>query len=139
MDSNSQLEATANLERARRYLQAVESQASGAELAGFFAADVVVDQFPNRLVPKLVRSGLADIQREAEMGRRHVARQTYRIVNAVAAGDTVALEVTWEGVLALPVAGLEAGATMRAYFGMFLKFRDGKIVRQANYDCFEPW
>jgi ketosteroid isomerase-like protein len=61
------------------------------------------------------------------------------VPNAVASADRVALEVEWEGVLAIPVAGLEAGATMRAWFAMFLEFRDGKIVRQNNYDCFEPW
>jgi hypothetical protein len=37
------------------------------------------------------------------------------------------------------VASLEVGATMRAYFAMFLHFRHGKIVHQSNYDCFEPW
>jgi len=28
---------------------------------------------------------------------------------------------------------------MRARFAVFLDFRDGKITRQRNYDCFEPW
>jgi hypothetical protein len=26
-----------------------------------------------------------------------------------------------------------------ARFAIFLTFRDGKIVRQHNYDCFDPW
>ena len=57
----------------------------------------------------------------------------------MAAGDSVAMQVKWEGVLAIPIAGLEAGATMRAWFAMFLEFREGKIARQNNYDCFESW
>jgi ketosteroid isomerase-like protein len=28
---------------------------------------------------------------------------------------------------------------MRARFAAFIEFRDGRIVRQRNYDCFEPW
>jgi hypothetical protein len=24
-------------------------------------------------------------------------------------------------------------------FAVFLEFRDGRIARQRNYDCFEPW
>ncbi len=32
-----------------------------------------------------------------------------------------------------------AGGEMRARFGLFLQFRDGKIARQHNYDCFEAF
>lgn len=128
-----------NLERARAYLRAIENRVSEEDLASFFSPDVVVEQFPNRLVPNVVKSSLADIQRESAQGKKSVSRQTYTVRNAVASGDWVALQVEWEGVLAIPVASLEAGATMRAYFAMFLHFRDGKIVHQSNYDCFEPW
>ena len=34
---------------------------------------------------------------------------------------------------------LPAGYTMKAYIGMFLTFRDGKIVSQRNYDCYPPF
>jgi hypothetical protein len=26
-----------------------------------------------------------------------------------------------------------------ARFAVFMDFRDGRIVRQRNYDCFDPW
>ena len=84
-------------------------------------------------------SSLADIKRASAQGRKSVSRQTYTVRNELASGDWVALQVDWEGALAIPVAGLAAGATMRAYFAMFLHFRDGKIMQQSNYDCFEPW
>jgi ketosteroid isomerase-like protein len=129
----------ANEQRARAYLRAIENRASEEELAAFFAPDVMLEQFPNRLVPKLVQSTLADMMHESAQGKKSVSKQTYDVQNAVAAADWVALQVKWEGVLSIPVAGLEAGATMRAWFAMFLQFRDGKIVRQSNYDCFEPW
>jgi ketosteroid isomerase-like protein len=32
-----------------------------------------------------------------------------------------------------------AGGAMKARFAVSLEFQDGKIVRQRNYDCFEPW
>jgi len=131
--------SAANEERARAYLRAIENRASEEELAAFFASGVVLEQFPNRLVPKLVQSTLADMMRESARGKKSVSKQTYEVQNAVASGDWVALQVKWEGVLSMPVAGLEAGATMRAWFAMFLQFREGKIVHQSNYDCFEPW
>jgi hypothetical protein len=81
---------------------------------------VVLEQFPKRLVPKLVKLTLADMMRKSAQGKKSVSQQTYMVRNAVAAGDWVALQVDWEGVLAVPVASLQAGAAMRAYFAMFL-------------------
>jgi len=28
---------------------------------------------------------------------------------------------------------------MKAFFAVFLEFREGKIIRQRNYDCFKAW
>ncbi|MCB0631806.1 MAG: hypothetical protein R2824_20670 [Saprospiraceae bacterium] len=39
----------------------------------------------------------------------------------------------------LPVGNLSAGEDMVAYFAQFFEFKDGKIYRQRNYDCFEPF
>ena len=90
-----------NLERARAYLRAIETRASEEELTSFFSPDVVVEQFPNRLVPKVVKSSLADVKRESEMGKKSVTRQSYTVRNAVASGEWVALQVDWEGALAI--------------------------------------
>ena len=68
-----------------------------------------------------------------------MATQRYEVLNAVACGDQVALEVRWTGTLAVPFGNIPAGGQMRARFAVFLEFRDGKILRQRNYDCFEPW
>src|SRR5271165_1504627 len=99
--------SAANEERARAYLRAIENRASEEELAAFFASGVVLEQFPNRLVPKLVQSTLADMVRESARGKKSVSKQTYEVQNAVASGDWVALQVKWEGVLSMPVAGLK--------------------------------
>ncbi|MGH7456119.1 MAG: nuclear transport factor 2 family protein [bacterium] len=65
--------------------------------------------------------------------------EQYEIKKALASENFVALEVLWTGTLAIPFGSLPAGGQMRAHFAMFLEFRDGKIVPQRNYDCFEPW
>jgi ketosteroid isomerase-like protein len=28
---------------------------------------------------------------------------------------------------------------MKAFFAVFLEFREGKIIRQRNYDCLKAW
>ena len=127
------------LDLARRYLEAIASGMTGDELADFFAADVVQEEFPNRFLPQGARRDLPAILDAAARGRAAMSSQSYRIVHAVANGDDLAMEVEWEGTLAVPIGQLSAGAKMRARFAVFLEYRDGKIAAQRNYDCFEPW
>ena len=128
-----------NLDRARKYLEAIEAGTTGEELGRFFAPDVVQEEFPNRFVPQGARRDLLAILDAAARGRAAMSSQSYRILHAVGEGNELALEVEWMGTLAVPIGQLPAGGMMRARFAVFLEFRDGKIVAQRNYDCFEPW
>jgi ketosteroid isomerase-like protein len=127
-----------NLAVARHYLEAIERGEPGDSLA-FFAGDAVQEELPNRLTPRGARRDLAALREADERGRKVMTAQRYEILNAIASGDQVALEVQWTGTLAVPFESIPAGGQMRARFGVFLELREGKIVRQRNYDCFEPW
>jgi ketosteroid isomerase-like protein len=131
--------ATDNLEITRRYLEALESGAYDNELAEFFTKDVIQEEFPNRLSPIGVHRNLSAILDAARKGRQILRAQKFEILNAIVDGDRVALEVFWSGLLAMPVDSLPADSEMRAHFSMWLQFKDGKIARQHNYDCFDPW
>ena len=131
--------ATDNLTIAQRYLEALESGAEGGALAEFFTKDVVQEEFPNRLSPIGVHRDLAAILAAARKGKQTVRAQKFEILNSIVDGENVALEVFWSGLLAVPVDTLPADSEMRAHLSIFLEFRDGKICRQHNYDCFDPW
>ena len=126
------------LRLARDYL---DSLGRADELGGlrFFADDVVQVEFPNRLVPNGATRDLAALRDAAERGRKVMTAQSFEVVNAIASGDRVALEAIWTGTLAIPLGSIPPGGQMRARFAIFLTYRDGKIVRQHNYDCFDPW
>lgn len=124
------------LERAQAYLSAIEAR---ADATSHFCPDVVQREFPNALVRNGAERDLAALVEGAEKGKRVLTREKYEIVNAVEAGDQIALEVIWTGWLAIPLGTRAAGDMMKAHFGMFLTFRDGRICRQHNYDCFEPF
>lgn len=128
-----------NLAAARRYLAAIESGVSGDALAAFFTPDVVQQEFPNRLTPNGATRRLPELLEGAARGLKILKAQRYEVLNALATGEHVALEVQWTGTLAMAVPGLPADGTMRARFAMFMEYRDGKIARQQNYDCFDPW
>jgi ketosteroid isomerase-like protein len=123
---------------AREYL---ESIGTADELGGlrFFADDVIQIEFPNRLVPNGATRDLAALRDAAERGRKVMTAQRFDVLNAIASDDRVAVEAIWTGTLAVPLGSIPAGGQMRARFAIFLTYRDGKIVRQHNYDCFDPW
>ena len=128
---------TENLALARQYLKAIEA-GSSSELAQFFAPEIIVEIFPSKFFPTGSRSDLAAIRAAAERGKKVMTSQTYAVRNALARGDQVALEIDWTGMLAVPFQTIPAGGQMRAHFAAFLQFKDGKIISQRNYDCYEP-
>ena len=68
-----------------------------------------------------------------------MSAQMYKIKNEIAENERVALEVEWVGTLAVPFGSIPAEGQRKAFFAVFLEFREGKIIRQRNYDCFEAW
>jgi ketosteroid isomerase-like protein len=127
------------IERAKAFIAAVGAGAAPEAIAAFYAPDVIQEEFPNRLLPNGIIRDLAALHEAAARGRQVMSAQTYDIVNTVGAGNCVALELIWTGTLAIGFGALKPGDTMRARFAQFFEFKDGLILRQRNYDCFDPW
>ncbi|NBM19271.1 nuclear transport factor 2 family protein [Streptomyces sp. GC420] len=127
-----------NIDTAVRYHRAVAGFATGDELAAFFHPDATHHELPNALFPEGNVRDLAGLCAAAEAGRTGLSAQSFEVVNALAMGDQVAMEVLWTGTTAVPLGDLPAGHTLRAHIATFLEFRDGKITAQRNYDCYEP-
>ncbi len=130
---------TSNAERARQYLAAAASMESAELVSKFYAPNVVIEEFPNRIAPNGRVRHAADLRAAYDQGRQVLKSQSYSIQNIVEAGDQVAIELIWRGALSVSVLNLSAGTEMKAFVGMFLTFRDGKIVSQRNYDCYPPF
>jgi len=125
-----------NLEKVSRYLRSIES-GDFAYIVDLFSPDALLEQFPNRIYPKGIKSDVSSMAEAFEKGRKLLSSQSYELKSCVADGDSVSVEVLWTGTLAVAFGSLAAGSQMRAYSAMFFEFKDGKIVRQRNYDCFE--
>ena len=126
-----------NLERTTAFLKSLETR-DGSNVT-YYAPDVVQREFPNQLVKAGATRDLEALKRGAEAGKNSVREERYEIVRMIEQGDEVALEVIWTGLLNVPFGKLAAGDIMRAHLGIFLTWRDGKIVSQRNYDCFDPF
>ena len=126
-----------NLAIARRFIAALASP-DGDPIA-FYADDVVQQEFPNRLVPNGATRDLAALREGRRRGRGLMRNEEYDEHNAIASDDLVMMELTWRGTIAIDAGPFKAGQVLRARFAIVLEFRDGRIVRQRNYDCFDAW
>jgi len=133
-------EEQSNLDRVHAFFAAMQEGDASGTLADFYAEDVVQDEYPNRFLPEGATRSLEELHQAAERGRSVMASQTFEILSAMAQGATVAVEAAWTGTLAIPIGPeTPAGTVMRARFAQFFEFREGRIVKQRNYDCFYPW
>src|SRR5579871_2834039 len=99
------MESITNLERVARYLRSIES-GDFAYIAELFSPDAVMEQFPNRIYPKGIKSGVREMAEAFEKGRKLLSNQSYEIKSWVAEGDRLSIEVMWTGTLAVAFANL---------------------------------
>ena len=127
------------LEVAKQYLSRLSDGAGPEELDSFFAPDAIQEEFPNRLRPNGAAGNLPAMKEARARGLALLKAERFELVNAVAGDDQVAMEVIWTGTVRDAAGPFAPGQALRARFALFMEFRDGRIVRQRNYDCFDPW
>lgn len=129
----------ANLAAARRYIELVENFAQPAEFEGVLHPQIQHQEFPNLLMKNGSKRDYAMMVAGPQQGRKILTANRFEIVNAFAAGDWVTLEIVWTGTLAIPLGGLVPGDQLKAYIATILQVKDGLIVTQHQYDCYEPF
>jgi ketosteroid isomerase-like protein len=128
-----------HLRLVREYFRALENRADEAHLASFFSPDVRQREFPNRLLERGATRDLNALLEGSRKGEQVVKNERYVVKNALVDGDRVAVEVSWSAELKVPLGKLRAGASMSAESAIFFRMRDGRLVEQHNFDCFEPF
>ena len=122
-----------------RFIKAIEDGNTGADLSEFYHHEIEQTEYPNALTKTLTTRNLHDLKEASEKGKKILVKQTYDVKNSYVSGNTVIIECVWTGTLAVPLGKIPAGGNMVAWFTQIYEYREGKIFRQRNYDCFEPF
>ncbi len=132
------MSAQSNVAIVRAYVAAVEEL--NVEAVGeLLDPSIVQTEYPNKLFANgKVRSG-AQMLSDLPRARSLLRRQSYAISTIFEEGEMVAVEATWKGILDVPLGRLQAGDTMVAHLCMVFTVRNGRIVAQKNYDCYEDF
>jgi ketosteroid isomerase-like protein len=128
------------LDTVRAFLAALERGAVDEALVPFFAPDALHEQKPNAIYPKGTSADLATMRANSKRGAGLMRSQRYEIVSELVDGSRVVVEVKWTGVLAIALRDKAAGDALVAHCCMVFEHDDdGRIRRQRNYDCYEPF
>lgn len=103
----------------------------------FYHKDVEQVEFPNLLTKAVTKRNKVALEEASVKGSQVIKEQVYEIVKSYECENTVIIEAVWKGILAVPLGTLKPGDQMTAYFAQFFEFKDGLIISQKNYDCFE--
>lgn len=127
-------------EAVKKYVSIVENLNFTSEsLTDLLHKDYQQWELPNLLNKAGQVSDLADTERRMKTGKSILASQHYEITSLTEQNATVVMEAVWTATLATHAGPLKSGQTLKAYFCMIFEFKDEKIYRIRNYDCFEPF
>ncbi len=122
----------------REYIGAIER--FDVEAVGrLLHPDVVQIERPNKLYAEGQTRGYDKMMADLPRGAKVLRKQSYSITATYEAGDTVIVETRWEGIVNVSLGALQPGDAMVAHICMVITLRDGRVVRQVNYDCYEDF
>jgi len=117
---------------------AISAGATGNELAAYFHPDAEQIEYPSVMRPHGHRRDLAEMRHGAEVGARIVSDQRYEVHTMVEDGDRVAVQFTWTATVTADLGAVRAGTRLVSHVAAFYIFRDGLVLEQSSYDCYEP-
>ncbi|QOR71338.1 nuclear transport factor 2 family protein [Ruania alkalisoli] len=123
----------------RRLHEALESGGHGEQLRELFVPEAELVERPNVLKPDGATATVGDMIAASTAGASLLAVQRYAVHSCVAAGDEVAVRLTWEGEVAADAGPFRRGQVLTAHIAQFATVRDGRIVRLETFDCYEPF
>lgn len=126
------------LEAVKRFFELIEQFSdSETDFRHILHPDIEQTEYPNLLTPGVVVSNFEVLMQRMPNGKKLLKEQNYDIQRTHEAGDALITEVIWTAEVGADAGPFKAGQSLKAYFCCVFEFKDGKIYRQRNYDCFE--
>ncbi|MBW5448844.1 nuclear transport factor 2 family protein [Cohnella sp. CFH 77786] len=126
------------LETVRRFFELCESfSLSEPDYKTLLHPEIEQTEFPNLITPNVTVSNYETLMQRIPNGKKLLKEQKFDIRKSYESGDTLITEVVWTAVVGADLGAFKDGQQLKAYFCCIFDFKDGKIYRQRNYDCFE--
>jgi ketosteroid isomerase-like protein len=122
-----------------RYLALIaDPDAELKQIEALLDPDVRFLERPNLVSPRGSERDRAQMLTSVEAGRRLLRDQRFEVIDHLVDGDRVTSRVVWTGTIAVDAPPYAAESELRAHSSMHFTPREGRIIHQENFDCFEP-
>ena len=102
-------------------------------------SEAIFYEYPN-LVTKNVQVRIASKgMKSIEMGKQILSAQRYEFFDFTEDENKLVAEGVWTGTMKIDAGSLKQGQQLKAYLCVVIEFKDDKISRVRNYDCYEPF
>lgn len=123
----------------QRYLDLVADANSALEdIEAVLDPDFLFIEHSNLMSPAGSERDRATTLAGVPQGRMLLTAQRFEVYEHVVQGSRVITRALWEGQLAMGAGMFGIGTWLRADIAMFFDLRDGRILRQENFDCYRP-
>jgi hypothetical protein len=95
-------------------------------------------EYPSLMIPKTRQRTFVNVIEGAAAGKKMLAYQHFEPTRFFETTDAVIAEYTWTGELKVKVGRLKQGQVLKAHICTVFEFKNDKIIRQRNYDCYDP-
>lgn len=99
----------------------------------FYAKSAEWTELPTQFAPHGQRGGRDFLRQKAARDHAMFPDRQMHILNLVAQGSQVVLELDWRGTAAASIGPLKAGTILKIRVASFFCYADGKIVKQVDY------
>ena len=122
------------------YLQGVQEFSLPEDaLAKFLQEKVEFIEYPNLINRHGQKRNLEQALKGLAVGRTILTQQNYEIQDCIEKAGTLFLQARWTGKMAVDAGPLKKDQILTAHCAMRFEFENGKIIRQTNYDCYDPF
>lgn len=101
--------------------------------------DVEFIEYPNLITKNGQVRNKENALKGIALGKAILSSQRYDYLDWHETPDCVVIEILWKAVMAIDAGHLKQGQELQAHICMIVCFKDGKIISQRNYDCYQPF
>jgi ketosteroid isomerase-like protein len=128
------------IELVKKYFYLVENFSTDSPAyEAILHPEIVITEFPNLISGKIRQRTLDAMKAGVELGRKMLASQHFSIQHIFKPAPSLIVEVKWTGKMAMDAGQLKKGQELTAYICYIFEFKEGKIFRHRNYDCYEAF
>ena len=120
------------------YATVADLSSTEEDLRSLLSPALRVIEHPNAVTPRGAVRDLAGTVAGFLGGKALLREQVFDLREIITSGERAAVRATWQGTIGVDAGPYRAGQHLVAQVAALLTVRNGLVVDQETFDCYEP-